>query len=85
MSEEPDMSDDGSGGDMSSGGDAEWPVCVSGEKEEFGEVTGEEPDGITVYADGRCVVSEYAGGFDGFFSTKAGALPSCHVFLENRK
>ena len=59
--------------DAAAAGDPEWPVCVSGEKEEFGMVTGDQPDGITVYADGRCVVSEWAGGFDGYFSTEAGA------------
>ena len=50
-----------------------YVVCVSGTSQGFGVVSGvRKPDGITVHADGRCVFSEYAGGFDGFWSTDAG-------------
>jgi hypothetical protein len=50
-----------------------YVVCVSGASQGFGVVSGvRKPDGITVHADGRCVFSEYAGGFDGFWSTDAG-------------
>lgn len=50
-----------------------YQVCVKGKRQGFGVVSGvRKPDGITVHADGRCVFSEYAGGFDGFWSTDAG-------------
>ena len=50
-----------------------YQVCVNGNRQGFGVVSGvRKPDGITVHADGRCVFSEYAGGFDGFWSTDAG-------------
>ena len=50
-----------------------YQVCVRGRRQGFGVVSGvRKPDGITVHADGRCVFSEYAGGFDGFWSTDAG-------------
>ena len=50
-----------------------YVVCVSGTSQGFGVASGvRKPDGITVHADGRCVFSEYAGGFDGFWSTDAG-------------
>ena len=50
-----------------------YQVCVKGKRQGFGVVGGvRKPDGIIVHADGRCVFSEYAGGFDGFWSTDAG-------------
>jgi hypothetical protein len=49
-----------------------WPVCVKSGTKAFGKVSGKKPDGIIVSADGTCEVMEYAGGFDGFFSTDAG-------------
>ena len=50
-----------------------YVVCLKGTRQGFGVVSGvRKPDGITVHADGRCVFSEYAGGFDGFWSTDAG-------------
>ena len=49
-----------------------WVVCVSGNVQSWGPMTGRKPEGLTVYADGRCVLSEYAGGFDGFWSIDAG-------------
>lgn len=60
----------------SSGG--KYPVCIRGSSQKFGHVDFEnktglrKPAGIQVYADGRCVISEYAGGFDGFWSVDAG-------------
>lgn len=50
----------------------EYVVCVSSGTKSFGSVTGNKPDGIKVYANGDCEVMEYAGGFDGYFSTDAG-------------
>eukprot|EP00892_Ulva_mutabilis_P001298 jgi/Ulvmu1/11169/UM072_0005.1 len=50
-----------------------YQVCVKGSRQGFGVVGGvRKPDGIIVTADGRCTFSEYAGGFDGFWSTDAG-------------
>lgn len=49
-----------------------WEVCISGDQQSFGPMTGRKPEGITVYANGRCKIEEYAGGFDGYWSVDAG-------------
>ena len=54
-----------------------WKICIKGNKEHFGQTMEQrkhprKAGGITVYADGRCVLDEYAGGFDGYWSTDVG-------------
>ena len=50
-------------------------MCVRGSEETFGRTTGVRPDGVRVTAAGECFFSFWAGGFDGFISTDAGARP----------
>jgi hypothetical protein len=56
------------------GTDGKYPVCIpAGSKSQsWGPVTGPRPEGITVYANGQCVISEFAGNDDGFYQPYAG-------------
>eukprot|EP00892_Ulva_mutabilis_P005502 jgi/Ulvmu1/3323/UM155_0006.1 len=49
-----------------------YVVCVAGDSSSFGQVGGRKPNGIRVSADGTCTLSEWAGGFDGYWSVDAG-------------
>eukprot|EP00892_Ulva_mutabilis_P011288 jgi/Ulvmu1/8531/UM044_0065.1 len=70
--DEGDEGDEG-GVRLPSKRNGKYQVCVKGNRQGFGVVGGvRKPDGIIVTADGRCTFSEYAGGFDGFWSTDAG-------------
>lgn len=58
--------------------DGRFPVCIDGSSGSFGLVVAKDvsgkrkPNGIKVFTNGTCEFSEYAGGFDGFWSADAG-------------
>jgi hypothetical protein len=54
------------------GTDGRYKVCVPTGTKSWGPVTGPRPEGISVSANGLCVISEFAGNDDGFYQPYAG-------------